>query len=99
MPRFTGSEDAKDRQNPTRTLLRLVADYWLINFCGGFLLGAALFAIVCSEKMGTEIPESIFLAVPGFLVILLAGIIPVRKKTLPGLERMYALADDYDAAG
>jgi hypothetical protein len=91
MPRFTGSEDAK---TPPQKLLRLVADYWLINFCGGFLLGASLFVIICSEKMGTEIPQSIFFAFPAFLVILLAGVILVRKKILPGLERSYGLTDD-----
>lgn len=85
-------------KTPTRTLLRIVADYWLINFCGGFLLGAALFAIVCSEKMGTEIPQSIYIAFPAFLVILLAGVILVRKKILPELERRYGITDDSDAS-
>ena len=83
-------------KTPTRTLLRLVADYWLINFCGGFLLGAALFAIVCSEKMGTEIPQSIFFAFPAFLILLLAGVILVRKKILPELERRVGSTDDKD---
>ena len=83
-------------KTPTRTLLRLVADYWLINFCGGFLLGAALFAIVCSEKMGTEIPQSIFFAFPAFLIVLLAGVMLVRKKILPELERRYGPTHDND---
>ena len=81
-------------KTPTQTLLRLVADYWLINFCGGFLLGAALFAVVCSGNMGTEIPETITIAVPAFLLVLLAGVLLVRKKILPELERRYSQAGD-----
>lgn len=85
-------------KTPTQTLLRLVADYWLINFCGGFLLGGALFAIVCSEKMGTEIPQSIYIAFPAFLAVLIAGVILVRKKILPELENRYGLTDDNDTS-
>ena len=85
-------------KTPTQTLLRLVADYWLINFCGGFLPGAALFAIVCSEKMGTVTPRSIFFVFPAFLVVLLAGVILVRKKILPELERRCGVSDDNEAA-
>ena len=83
---------------PTQTLLRLVADYWLINFCGGFLLGAALFAIVCSEKMGTEIPQPLFFAFPAFLLALLACVILVRNNILPELERRCGISDDNEAA-
>ena len=48
--------------------------------------------------MGTEIPETIYIAVPAFLVVLLAGVILVRKKILPELERRYGVTDENDTS-